>query len=78
MTIKMRVRFKNRRFLTLKPAFLADTTAVFSIKNRRFLREKAWNEAVLSFSQFFKTRFYAMRTWQIIDFTFRRNGHLVG
>ena len=70
MTIKMRVRFKNRRFLTLKPAFLADTTAVFSIKNRRFLREKAWNEAGFSFCRFSKMRFYAMCTWQIIDFTF--------
>ena len=70
MPIKIRISFKNRRFLVLKPPFLAYTTTFFSVKNRRFLREKAWNEAVLSFSQFFKTRFYAMRTWQIIDFAF--------
>ncbi len=70
MPIKIRISFKNRRFLVLKPPFLVDKTAFFSVKNRRFLREKAWNEAVLSFSQFFKTRFYVMCTWQIIDFTF--------
>ena len=70
MPIKIRISFKNRHFLVLKPPFLVDKTAFFSVKNRRFLREKAWNEAVLSFSQFFKTRFYAMCTWQIIDFTF--------
>ena len=70
MPTKIRIRFKNRRFLVLKPPLLADTTTLFSVKNRRFLNEKAWNEAVLSFSQFFKARFYAMRTWQIIYFAF--------
>ena len=38
-----RISFKNRRFLKLIPTFLADETAVFIIKNRRFLSEKAWN-----------------------------------
>ena len=38
-----RISFKNRRFLSLIPTFLADETAVFIIKNRRFLSEKAWN-----------------------------------
>ena len=70
MPIKIRISFKNRRFLVLKPPFLADTTILFSVKNRRFLREKAWNEAGFSFCRFLKMRFYAMRTWQIIDFAF--------
>ena len=74
MTIKMRVRFKNRRFLTLKPAFLADTTAVFSIKNRRFLREKARNEVVSCSYRFSKRWFYVMWTWQTVacGFLFRK------
>ena len=74
MTIKMRVRFKNRRFLTLKPAFLADTTAVFSIKNRRFLREKARNEVVFRSYRFSKRWFYVMWTWQTVacGFLFRK------
>ena len=38
-----RISFKNRRFLSLIPTFLADETAVFIIKNRRFLSENAWN-----------------------------------
>ena len=74
MTIKMRVRFKNRRFLSLIPTFLADETAVFIIKNRRFLREKARNEVCFCFCWFSKMWFYAMWTWQIIafDFLFRK------
>ena len=38
MNIKKRINFKKCRFLCLKPAFLADKTAVFSVKNRRFFR----------------------------------------
>ncbi len=38
-----RISFKNRRFLSLIPTFLADETAVFIIKDRRFLSEKAQN-----------------------------------
>ena len=70
MPIRIWVTFKNCRFLTLKPLLLADETVVFSIKNHRFLREKARNQAVLSFCRFSKTRFYAMQTWQIVVFCF--------
>lgn len=38
MNIKKRINFKKCRFLRLKLAFLADKTAVFSVKNRRFFR----------------------------------------
>ena len=38
-----RISFKNRRFLSLIPSFLANKTTAFSLKNRRFLNEKAWN-----------------------------------
>lgn len=60
MNIKKRINFKKCRFLRLKPAFLADKTAVFSIKNDRFLREKARNEACFCFVRLSKTWFYAM------------------
>ena len=43
MPTKLKNSFKNRRFLSLIPTFLADETAVFIIKNRRFLNEKAQN-----------------------------------
>ena len=43
MPTKLKNSFKNRRFLKLIPMFLADETAVFIIKNRRFLSEKAQN-----------------------------------
>ena len=43
MPTKLKNSFKNRRFLSLIPTFLADETTVFIIKNRRFLSEKAWN-----------------------------------
>jgi len=43
MPTKIEINFKPRRFLTLKPTFLADKTVVFCIKNHRFLNEKAWN-----------------------------------
>ena len=43
MPTKFKNSFKNRRFLSLIPTFLADETAVFIIKNRRFLSENAWN-----------------------------------
>ena len=43
MPTKREISFKNRRFLRLIPPFLADETAVFSVKNRRFYGEKAWN-----------------------------------
>ena len=70
MLAKIRISFKNRRFLRLIPTFLADETAAFSAKNRRFLREKAWNETVFSACRFSNTRGYAMLTWQIIIFIF--------
>ena len=70
MPTKIGISFKNRRFLRLIPTFLADETAAFSAKNRRFLREKAWNETVFSTCRFSKMRFYAMQTWQIIAFIF--------
>ena len=70
MPTKTRISFKNRRFLRLKPTFLADKTVVFSIKNHRFLKEKARNEACCCFFRFSKRRFYAMLTWQIIVFRF--------
>ena len=70
MLAKIRISFKNRRFLRLIPTFLADETAAFRAKNRRFLREKAWNETVFSTCRFSKMRFYAMQTWQIIAFIF--------
>ena len=70
MSTTIRISFKNRRFLRLKPAFLADKTIVFSAKNHRFLREKAQNEAVSIFVCFSKNRFYAMQTWQIVTFNF--------
>ena len=74
MNLKIRISFKNRRFLSLIPPFLTDETVAFSGKNRRFLREKARNEAVFSVCQFSNTRGYAMLTWQIIvfDFLFRK------
>ena len=65
---KTRISFKNRRFLSLKPPLLADKTAVFSIKNHRFLREKPRNQVVFNFYRFSKTCFYAMQTWQMIVF----------
>ena len=65
-----RISFKNRRFLSLIPSFLAKKTTVFSLKNHRFLNEKAWNYAVFSYCRFSKTWFYAMLTWQITIFGF--------
>ena len=74
MPTKREISFKNRRFLRLIPTFLADETAVFCIKNHRFLREKARNEAVFFPCRFAKMRRYAMQTWQIVvfDFLFRK------
>ena len=54
---KTRISFKNCRFLKLIPLFLADETIVFSIKNHRFLREKARNEAIFNSCQFSKMWF---------------------
>ena len=70
MPIKTRISFKNRRFLSLKAPLLADETAVFCIKNYRFLNKKARNEAVFCYRWFSKTQRYAMLTWQIINFDF--------
>ena len=70
MPITIRISFKNRHFLSLNPLLLADETVVFSIKNHRFLREKARNKAIFSSWRFLKTWFYAMQTWQIIAFDF--------
>ena len=70
MSTKIRIRFNKHRFLTLKPPFLAYKTAAFSIKNHRFLREKARNEAVFSSCRSSKTWFYVMLTWQIINLGF--------
>ena len=70
MPIKTRISFKNRRFLSLKAPLLADETAVFCIKNYRFLNEKTRNEAVFISRLFSKTQCYAMLTWQIINFDF--------
>ena len=70
MPTKTRICFKNRRFLSLIPPFLADETVVFSGKNRRLLREKARNEVYFYFTRFSNTWFYAMLTWQIIAFDF--------
>ena len=39
MQITSGISFKNRRFLTLKPPLLTDETALFRLKNHRFLRE---------------------------------------
>ena len=66
----IRISFKNRRFLSLKPPFLADETVLFNINNHRFLRQKARNKALFSYCQFSKTWFYVMQTWQIVDFIF--------
>ena len=54
---KTRIIFKNRCFLKMKPPFLADETIVFSIKNHRFLREKARNEAIFNSCRFSKMWF---------------------
>ena len=54
MSTKIRIIFKNRRFLILKPPFLADKTAIFSVKNHRFLREKGRNEPAFSSCWFSK------------------------
>ena len=54
MPTKRRISFKNRPFLALKPSFLVDKIIVFSIKNRRFLREKPRNEAYFCFCRFSK------------------------
>ena len=62
MPTKIRIRFKNRCFLRLKLPFLADKTALFSIKNRRLLREKARNKAISNSYWFSKTWFYAMQS----------------
>ena len=66
MCTKTRVSFKNRRFLKLKPPFLADETDLFSIKNHHFLILKVRNGVVFSSCRFSNMRFYAMQTWQII------------
>ena len=70
MPTEIGISFKNRRFLTLKPTFLADKTDVFLRKNHRFLNEKAWNKALFSSCRFSKTWFYVMLTLQIIAFIF--------
>ena len=70
MPTEIGISFKNRRFLTLKPTFLAAKTDVFRKKNHRFLNEKAWNKALFSSCRFSKTQFYAMQTWKIIAFDF--------
>ncbi len=70
MPTKTLISFKNRRFLSLIPPFLADETVAFSGKNRRFLREKARNEVYFYFTRFSNTWFYAMLTLQIIAFVF--------
>ena len=61
MNIKIRISFKKRRFLALKPPFLADKTVLFNVKNHTFLREKAKNEACFCFVRLSKTWFYAMQ-----------------
>ena len=43
MPTRIRISFKNRRFLRLKLPFLAARKAVFSVKKRRFALRKAWN-----------------------------------
>ena len=60
MPTEIGISFKNRRFLTLKPALLADKTVLFIIKNRRLLKEKAWNKAVFCSCRLSKRWFYAM------------------
>ena len=55
MPTKTLISFKNRRFLSLIPPFLADETVAFSGKNRRFLREKARNEVYFYFTRFSNT-----------------------
>lgn len=70
MPAKIRISFNNRRFLELKPAFLADETALLCVKNHRFLRGNALNEAVFSSCRFSKRWFYDMLTWQIMVFAF--------
>ena len=70
MPTKIGISFKNRRFLRLIPTFLADKTDVFSIKNQRFLREKARNKSYFCSYHISKTRLYAMQTWQIAVFNF--------
>lgn len=70
MPTKRRISFKNRPFLALKPSFLVDKIIVFSIKNRRFLREKPRNEACFCFCRFSKRCDYVMLIWQIIAFVF--------
>ena len=57
MCTEIGISFKNCRFLKLIPPFLADETIVFSIKNHRFLREKARNEAIFNSCWFSKMWF---------------------
>ena len=70
MPTKIRIIFKNRRFLSLIPPFLPDKTVRFSVKNHRFLAEKVRNKAVFCSYRFAKTQFYDMQTWQIIILRF--------
>ena len=60
MKTKIRINFKNRRFLRLIPPLLADKTVLFIIKNRRLLKEKAWNKAVFCSCRLSKPWGYAM------------------
>ena len=57
MCTEIGISFKNCHFLKLIPPFLADETIVFSIKNHRFLREKARNEAIFNSCRFSKMWF---------------------
>ena len=70
MCTEIGISFKNCHFLKLIPPFLADETIVFSIKNHRFLREKARNEAIFQFLSVLEDVVFAMRTWQITVFCF--------
>ena len=70
MSRKIGHGFKNCRFLRLIPPFLDDKIDLLSVKNHRFLREKARNEVCFCSWRFPKRWFYAMWTWQIIVFGF--------
>ena len=61
MNIKIRICFKKRRFLALKPPFIADKTVLFNVKNHTFLREKQGMKLVFALSGYRRHGFMPCR-----------------
>lgn len=62
MNIKKRINFKKCRFLRLKPAFLADKTAVFQRKEQSLFPIKSTKSSLFQLLSILKDSVVAMQT----------------